>query len=148
MEKERTELLKRNRPLAFVVAAISIVTCATTARAQSTTDDADKNIQKDKPARTSEPRFRSDLRAGNATVQTGEGMGPPETQTTRNAPARSPRNIPESTVKLKPGEIPQIEFDTPTYYFGRVRSGTDVHHDFWFTNNGSGPLEILAVWPG
>jgi len=49
---------------------------------------------------------------------------------------------------LKPGEVPAIQFDTPTYDFGRIRAGTDVRHDFWFTNTGTGPLEILAVKPG
>ncbi len=51
------------------------------------------------------------------------------------------------TVVLKPGEVPAIKFDTPTFNFGRVRSGTDVTHDFWFTNTGTGPLELLAVRP-
>ncbi len=56
--------------------------------------------------------------------------------------------IPEPTVVLKPGEVPAIKFDTPTYDFGRVRAGPDVVHDFWFTNTGTGPLEILKVRPG
>lgn len=51
------------------------------------------------------------------------------------------------TVVLKPGEVPAIKFDTPTFNFGRVRSGTDVNHDFWFTNTGTGPLELLSVRP-
>lgn len=57
------------------------------------------------------------------------------------------RSIPKPTVVLKPGEIPKIEFDTPVYNFGRIRSGSDVRHDFWFTNTGNGPLEILRVKP-
>jgi len=40
-----------------------------------------------------------------------------------------------------------IEFDTPTYDFGRIKAGIDVSHDFWFTNTGSGPLEIISVKP-
>ncbi|MFQ5424940.1 MAG: hypothetical protein ACE5F9_13300 [Phycisphaerae bacterium] len=66
---------------------------------------------------------------------------------TRNPKARGP-NIPKPTVTLKPGEVPAIDFDTPEYKFGRVRSGSDIIHDFWFTNTGSGPLEILSVKPG
>ncbi|GJQ27937.1 MAG: hypothetical protein HBSAPP02_29690 [Phycisphaerae bacterium] len=53
----------------------------------------------------------------------------------------------EPTVVLKPGEVPAIKFDTPTFNFGRVRAGTDVTHDFWFTNTGTGPLELLSVRP-
>jgi len=54
---------------------------------------------------------------------------------------------PQPTVVLQPGEAPVVEFDTPVYDFGKIRAGIDVHHDFWFTNTGTGPLEILAVRP-
>jgi len=54
---------------------------------------------------------------------------------------------PIATVQLKPGEVPKIEFDEPIFEFGRVPSGKDVTHDYWFTNTGTGPLEILAVKP-
>ena len=57
------------------------------------------------------------------------------------------QEIPEPTVKLKEGEIPAIKFDTPTYDFGRVRSGQEITHDFWFSNTGTGPLEVLKVRP-
>jgi hypothetical protein len=55
--------------------------------------------------------------------------------------------IPKPTVVLKPGEVPGVRFDTPIYDFGRIRSGPDVEHDYWFTNTGTGPLEILRVKP-
>jgi hypothetical protein len=55
---------------------------------------------------------------------------------------------PESTVTLKPGEVPSIRFDTQTYDFGHIRAASDVSHDYWFANTGNGPLEILAVRPG
>ena len=42
---------------------------------------------------------------------------------------------------------PKNRFDTPVYDFGRVLSGSKVDHDYWFTNDGSGPVEILAVKP-
>jgi hypothetical protein len=61
-------------------------------------------------------------------------------------PAQS--GIPEPTVVLKPGEVPGILFKQPTYDFGRTRSGTQVTHDFEFTNTGNGPLEVLQVKPG
>lgn len=64
------------------------------------------------------------------------------------APAAHPAgDIPAPTVTLKPGEVPAIKFDTPIYDFGRIRAGQDVVHDFWFTNTGTGPLELLRVRP-
>lgn len=56
-----------------------------------------------------------------------------------------PQPIP--TVQLKPGEVPQIQFDDPIFDFGRMPSGKDVLHDYWFTNTGNGPLEILLIKP-
>lgn len=56
--------------------------------------------------------------------------------------------VPAPTVELKPGEMPGIKFDLTTYDFGRIRAGGDVIHDFWFSNTGNGPLEILRVKPG
>jgi hypothetical protein len=84
----------------------------------------------------------------------------PPTQPTQAVQAQPPASAPASqavkpeqpqvpapTVVLKPGEVPGIVFKEPTYDFGRVRSGTDVTHDFEFTNTGTGPLEILQVKP-
>lgn len=62
------------------------------------------------------------------------------------APAK--RGIPEPTVVLKPGEVPKIKFDTPVYDFGRIAAGTQIQHEYWFTNVGTGPLEVLKVKPG
>lgn len=75
---------------------------------------------------------------------------PPASAPTSQAlkPGQGPPPVPEPTVVLKPGEVPGIKFKEPTYEFGRVRSGTDVTHDFEFTNTGNGPLEILQVKPG
>lgn len=55
--------------------------------------------------------------------------------------------IPAPTVTLKPGEQPKIDFDEPNYKFGRIKAGADIFHDFWFTNTGTGPLEILMFKP-
>ncbi len=61
---------------------------------------------------------------------------------------KSTGQVPAPTVELKPGEMPGIKFDLTTYDFGRIRAGGDVIHDFWFSNTGNGPLEILRVKPG
>ena len=68
-------------------------------------------------------------------------IGPP-TPTHAGAPP-----APAGTVQLKPGEVPKCDFDTPTYDFGKAKTGKDVEHDFWFHNTGNGPLEILQVKP-
>jgi len=54
---------------------------------------------------------------------------------------------PKGTVINKPGENPTCDFDTPVYDFGRKRAGEPVRHEFFFTNNGTGTLEILTVRP-
>lgn len=64
-----------------------------------------------------------------------------------NAQARGAAGTPTPTVELKPGEVPGIKFDTPVYNFGRVKAGTEIEHDFWFTNTGTGPLEIIRAKP-
>jgi hypothetical protein len=84
------------------------------------------------PKKDNPPRVRP---APNA-VKQGAGVQP----VNRN-------DVPEPTVKLKEGEVPAIKFDTPTYDFGRVRVGQDIKHDFWFTNTGTGPLELMKVKP-
>lgn len=43
---------------------------------------------------------------------------------------------------------PKIKFDSVTYDFGRVVSGTQVKHDFVFTNVGDTTLQITGVQPG
>jgi len=73
--------------------------------------------------------------------QSGTPGAPPIKQVHGAIPAAQP------SVELKPGEEPMIEFDMPVYDFGRVKSGVDVVHDFWFTNTGTGPLEIIQVKP-
>lgn len=79
-----------------------------------------------------------------------------QAQTSQNPPPNLQRpqplqpaanDVPKPTVQLKEGEVPAVKFDTPVYDFGRVRAGQEVMHDFWFTNTGTGPLEILKVKP-
>ena len=110
---------------------------------------------------------KQDAKAQDAT-KTKQGAAGPNPDVVRNrliqrptltlpqkpvAPARRAvgskvRNAaPKPTVVLKAGEVPNISFDTPNYNFGRVRAGQPIKHDFWFTNTGTGPLEILRVKP-
>lgn len=83
-------------------------------------------------------------------LQEDQKTGPAAAKAGPTQPAQAVKpgsDIPKPTVVLKPGEVPGIKFDTTTYDFGRVRSGPDVTHDYWFTNTGNGPLEILRVKP-
>lgn len=84
-------------------------------------------------------------RSGPGAAATGRTVRQGTRVPTTNKPPRN--TVPPPTVKLKPGEVPAIQFDTPVYNFGRVRAGQEVRHDFWFTNTGTGPLEILRVKP-
>src|SRR5215469_4209103 len=43
---------------------------------------------------------------------------------------------------------PKIQFDSTTYDFGRALAGTQVKHDFVFTNVGDATLQITGVTPG
>ena len=38
-------------------------------------------------------------------------------------------------------------FWSAVWDFGRVKAGLEINHEFWFTNTGNGPLEILKVQP-
>lgn len=80
-----------------------------------------------------------------ANVESLQKVVPPQIAQTLQ-PAANPQQ-PASTVQLKPGEAPQVEFDTPIYDFGRIRAGDPVEHTFWFHNKGNGPLEITNVRP-
>ena len=125
--------LRRNRQswmLAAIVTAVGLTQLrATNLVAQSTPADekkpAEKMTEEKKP----------------------EAVGPLQPGVRPQPAQRTGLQIPEPTVKLKPGEVPAIKFDTPEYDFGRVQAGGDVIHDFFFTNTGTGPLEILRVKP-
>lgn len=85
---------------------------------------------------------------GPAVLAYGGPPPPAATQpTVTTVPAARPPGMPQPTITLKPGELPGIKFDTPDYYFGRVPAGYEVVHFYWFTNTGTGPLEILLVRP-
>ena len=120
------------------------------AAAQQNSTEAKADAKKTQPIKI-EPRG---LRGA-----AGDEMGPPQRPRRLSAGAKRPpgkppgrkakvRGIPAPTVVLKPGEVPDIKFDAPIYNFGGIRAGPDVVHEFWFTNTGTGPLEILKVRPG
>ena len=55
-------------------------------------------------------------------------------QPTRQRPRRivleDAAGLPKPTVVLAPGEVPQIDFETPSFSIGRVMAGKVVRHDF------------------
>jgi hypothetical protein len=61
------------------------------------------------------------------------------------AAALAQTNLPPAP---EPKGVPQIQFDSTTYNFGRVKSGEPVKHDFVFINTGNATLEITDVKPG
>jgi hypothetical protein len=133
-------------------AAIILATVAPAARAQTETAKqqpaaADTAPKPADAARPAQPAANPAL-----TRQPGALLNAKPGQAVRPAPGQTPVvksgiEPPKPTVQLKPGEVPAIEFDTPIYDFGRVRAGTEITHDFWFSNTGNGPLEILQVKP-
>lgn len=81
-----------------------------------------------------------------ATGSMGVGTAPGAVKPGAAGTVRPP-DVPAPTVTNKPGEIPKVSFDTPTYDFGRVKAGDEIRKDFWFTNAGNGLLEVLKVRP-
>ncbi|MFQ5502630.1 MAG: DUF1573 domain-containing protein [Phycisphaerae bacterium] len=121
-------MLRTNAAMAALAALLVPVAClsAVAQEKPSSPRPATKNAQPQKTA----PKTRARL---GPVFRSKDG---------RDAPISKPM------ITLKPGEIPKIKFDESVYQFGRVRAGTDVVHDFWYTNTGTGPLEILRVKPG
>jgi len=68
---------------------------------------------------------------------------PPPANPPPAAPAVAPATAPADT--NAPG--PKIEFATPIYEFGKVKSGDPVKYTYYFTNTGSETLEISRVQP-
>ena len=132
-----------DKPLIIIV-AMAVGISASSLFAQTPTDTAKNPPQPQNPSQQAQPTNRKAIQNApkkpvqkNTTVK-AQGHG-------HAKPGLVP---PKPTVVLKPGEVPKIEFDTPTYDFGRVKAGQTITHDFWFTNTGTGPLEILQVRPG
>lgn len=71
------------------------------------------------------------------------------------APGATPAGNNVAPVNVAPVVTPvpaptgaKIQFETPTYDFGRAKSGEPVKHTFIFTNNGCETLEVSNVRPG
>ena len=154
---------------AAAVAVVAVLAVGQTALAQAPNDPGQKSglQKKADPKKEDQPNAdraaaqpqRADSKASaRRTQQPRPGkaiQGPPSPKAKKGARGAQPRpraprrgTTPKPTVVLKPGEIPAIVFDTPVWDFGRIRAGFEVKHEFWFTNTGTGPLEILRVKPG
>ena len=92
---------------------------------------------------------RAGQRDAGKPAEPGDTARPHSPQPAPASQAAKPNqpDVPEPTVVLEPGQAPGIAFKDLVYEFGLVRSGTEVAHDFVFTNTGTGPLEILLVKP-
>ncbi|MBK8267873.1 MAG: DUF1573 domain-containing protein [Planctomycetes bacterium] len=103
-----------------------------------------------KPAQPADTKA-AEVKPAQVDPHAGHDHGPapvgPPAPGAQPGPVKPMSDIPTPTVTLKPGEVPAIKFDTPIYDFGKVKSGTDIKHDFYFTNTGTGPLELLRVKP-
>jgi hypothetical protein len=65
------------------------------------------------------------------------------------APAPAPAATPESSATPAPASSgAKIQFETPTYDFGKAKSGDPIKHTFVFTNTGCETLQINNVRPG
>src|ERR1019366_4684129 len=64
------------------------------------------------------------------------------------AAGAQPISAPPTTVESTTNAAgPKIQFETPIYDFGKVRSGEPIKHTFVFTNTGDGLLILNAVQP-
>ena len=70
---------------------------------------------------------------------------PPPPAPPVTAPAVTPAPAAASADTNAPG--PKIEFATPTYDFGRSKSGDPVKYTYYFTNSGNEVLEVTKVQP-
>lgn len=99
------------------------------------------------PGPASAFELRASAQPQPAEGDTGQPQPVDQDELRRRRLPEPPGAIPEPTVVLAPGEMPQIDFETPEINFGRVMAGYVVRHDFWFKNVGTGPLEVLRVKP-
>ncbi|MBX3393725.1 MAG: DUF1573 domain-containing protein [Phycisphaerae bacterium] len=131
-------------------AGSSVITARVLADDAKPAEKATQNQPTDE-AKKAEEAKRAEAQPAKVDPHAGHDHGPnvvgPPAAGAQNLPVKPGADIPSPTVVLKPGEVPAIKFDTPIYDFGRVKSGSDIKHDFYFTNTGTGPLEILRVKP-
>jgi hypothetical protein len=63
-------------------------------------------------------------------------------------PPPAPGGVPATTAAPAPTTAAgQIQFETPVYDFGKVKSGDPVKYTYVFTNTGCGTLEVTHVQP-
>src|SRR5262245_37046886 len=74
----------------------------------------------------------------------GPVPGAPPTATPSAAPTAT---APTATPAAAPSGS-KIQFETPTYDFGKAKAGDPIKHTFVFTNTGCETLEISNVRPG
>ena len=131
-------------PLCLVACLCLAIACAAFAQPATTQPKAPATQQRplvpSNAKKQLEPVVNPHEARKGPNVGTTAAHGPPK------VPHLPPQ--PKPTVVLKPGEVPGIKFDNRNYDFGRLRAGQEVLHDFWFTNTGTGPLEITSVRPG
>lgn len=140
------------RPGSILIAFGCLVFAAPHALGQATTKPAERTRQTD-DLRKREEQLRLERAKRAALAEKNARMAGQDKGAAAARPAQAKpvqpagQQVPKPTVVLKPGEKPGIKFDTLVYDFGRIRAGSDVVHDYWFTNTGNGPLEILQVKP-
>jgi Protein of unknown function (DUF1573) len=103
------------------------------------------NVRADEP-KQNEKKPTETVKDGSATEKDPSGAEKPVPE--KMTPRRGGPAAPVPTVKLKPGEVPAIQFESLVYDFGKARAGTEVIHEYKFKNTGTGPLEITKVKPG
>ena len=86
---------------------------------------------------------------GVLTLNLGLAVSQAETPPVPTTP--SPAQTPAVALAAAPADTnapgPKIEFATPIYEFGKIKSGDPVKYTYYFTNTGSETLEITRVQP-
>src|SRR5690348_2598334 len=62
-------------------------------------------------------------------------------------PLAKPTVTPAAAAPADTNAGPKIDFATPTYDFGRTKSGDPVKYTYYFTNTGNQVLELTRVQP-
>lgn len=143
-------------PRSLLLLGVAAAMVTWTSAGAATAQDKSAPAKQDAKAQEATKAKQAAAGAKRGASQTKRISQPPKFKSIKGKPvgparpgvqSRSGLTAPKPTVVLKAGEAPNIRFDTPVYDFGRVRAGQPIKHDFWFTNTGTGPLEILRVKP-
>lgn len=148
---------RRSMPRSLLLLGVAAAVVIWASAGVATAQDNSAPAKQDAKAQEATKAKQDAASAKPAAAQVKRINQPPSFKSIKNQPARPAKSGPQAkvraasppkaTVVLKAGELPNIKFDTPNYNFGRVRAGQPIKHDFWFTNTGTGPLEILRVKP-